>query len=90
MAAKTTTPKAPETPLSKKYNMVEIIAPLGKKTEQSLIIGVNGVNYNIPTDGKKHLVPDFVAYEYNRSREAEIQFSMLQDEMVANSQFAGK
>ena len=47
--------------MTKTDNMVKIRAPLARTNEQDLIIGVNGVNYSIPQDGKEHEVPDFVA-----------------------------
>lgn len=68
-------------------NMVTIRAPFGKPNEQDLIIGVNGVNYSIPKDGKDHEVPDFVAYEFNRAQEAEQAFYEKQAELQGASSF---
>ncbi|MBO5123444.1 MAG: hypothetical protein J6B99_09840, partial [Oscillospiraceae bacterium] len=54
-----------------KTKRVEIYVPRGRSNEDpNLLISVNGVNYLVPR-GKKSLVPDFLAYEYNRAMEAE-------------------
>ena len=54
--------------------LVEIRAPMGKPNEQDFIVGLNGVNYSIPKDGKVHRVKPGVAFEFNRAMEAEQKF----------------
>ena len=66
--------------------MVKIRAPLARNDEQSLIIGVNGKNWSIPQDGGEYEVPDYVAYEYERSKTAEMKFYETQNELKARSQ----
>lgn len=64
MAEKKTN-KAPET-----NEREEILIPRsGPKTEQQLMIGINGVNYVIPK-GQRVSVPRFVAEEIRRSMAA--------------------
>lgn len=41
--------------------------------EEDVIIGINGVNYQIPR-GKPQMVPEFVAKEYERSQKAAADF----------------
>ena len=41
--------------------------------EEDVIIGVNGVNYQIPR-GKAQMVPEFLAKEYERSQKAAADF----------------
>jgi len=74
--------------ITKTDKMVKILAPMGRMNEQDLIIGVNGVNYAIPQDGKEHEVPDFVAFEFNRARDAEMEFYKKQQELHETSMFA--
>lgn len=74
--------------MTKTDNMVKIRAPLARTNEQDLIIGVNGVNYSIPQDGKEHEVPDFVAFEFNRAEEARMKFYEKQAELQETSMFA--
>ncbi|MBR3293894.1 MAG: hypothetical protein IKI69_05675 [Oscillospiraceae bacterium] len=51
----------------KNNKSVELHIPRsGPKTEQQVVIGVNGVNYVIPK-GQRVTVPDYVAAEYERS-----------------------
>lgn len=74
--------------ITKTDSMVKIRAPLARVKEQDLIISVNGINYSIPQDGKEYEVPDFVAYEYNRSEEARKKFYETQAELQEQSMFA--
>lgn len=67
--------------------LVRIIAPYARSDEQPLIIGVNGVNTAIPQDGKEHWVKPEVAYEFERSRRAEIVFNQTQERLVQESRF---
>lgn len=67
--------------------LVEIQAPMGKPNEQDLIIGLNGVNYSIPKDGKKHRVKPGVAFEFNRSMEDEMKFYQKQAALQEQSIF---
>ena len=54
-----------------KENRVEVFVPKGyANDEPNVLIGVNGVNYLLPR-GKKSLVPDFVAEEFNRTQRAQ-------------------
>ena len=73
-------------PIVETDGMVTIRAPFGRPNEQDFIVGVNGVNYSIPKDGKDHKVPDFVAFEFNRAMEAEQKFYEKQAELRENSQ----
>ena len=74
--------------MRKTNNMVKIRAPLARVKEQDLIISVNGINYSIPQDGKEYEVPDYVAYEYNRSEEARKKLYETQAELQEQSMFA--
>ena len=52
-------------------NRVEVFIPKGYANDDpNFLVSVNGVNYVLPR-GKKSLVPDFVAYEVERSKRAE-------------------
>jgi hypothetical protein len=52
-------------------NRVEVFVPKGyANDEPNLFVSVNGVNYLLPK-GKKSLVPDFVAAEIERSKNAQ-------------------
>ena len=69
-----------------KDNRVEIFVPKGYANEDpNLFIGVNGVNYLLPK-GKKSLVPDFVAAEFERTKKAEAR----QDEKIEQMLEASK
>ena len=62
--------KASETTKAVKDNRVEVFVPKGyANDEPNLFISVNGVNYLLPK-GKKSMVPDFVAAEFERSKRA--------------------
>ena len=53
-----------------KDNRVEVFVPRGNANDdQNELIGVNGVLYALPK-GKKSLVPNFVAAEYERKKRA--------------------
>ncbi len=70
----------------KAENRVEIFIPRGRSNEDpNFFISVNGVNYLLPR-GKKSLVPECVAAEYNRAQEAEAALYAKQDEMIQQSQ----
>lgn len=57
-----------------KQKMVAITIPMVPGVlEEDVIIGINGVNYQIPR-GKPEKVPEFVAKEYERSEKAQRQF----------------
>lgn len=69
-----------------KTKRVEIYVPRGRSNEDpNLLISVNGVNYLVPR-GKKSLVPDFVAYEYNRAMEAESALYERKEQMIEQGQ----
>ena len=53
----------------------------GPKTEQQIVIGVNGVNYVIPK-GQRVTVPDFVAEEYARSVRASDQMFRNKEDLI--------
>ena len=62
--------KASEATKVVKDNRVEVFVPKGyANDEPNLFISVNGVNYLLPK-GKKSMVPDFVAAEFERSKRA--------------------
>ncbi len=65
--------------------LVEIRVPMGRPNEQDFIIGLNGVNYSIPRDGKAHRVKPGVAFEFNRALEAEQKFYEKQAELQEQS-----
>ena len=65
-----------------KTKRVKLFIPRGRSNEDpNLLISINGVNYLLPR-GKESLVPDFVAYEYERSQRAEAAFYALKDQMI--------
>ncbi|MBP3699162.1 MAG: hypothetical protein J6J01_06765 [Oscillospiraceae bacterium] len=69
-----------------KTKRVEIYVPRGRSNEDpNLLISVNGVNYLVPR-GKKSLVPDFLAYEYNRAMEAESALYERKEQMIEQGQ----
>ena len=69
-----------------KTKRVEIYVPRGRSNEDpNLLISVNGVNYLVPR-GKKSMVPDFVAYEYNRAMEAESALYERKEQMIEQGQ----
>ena len=69
-----------------KTKRVEIFVPRGRSNEDpNLLISVNGVNYLVPR-GKKSMVPDFVAYEYNRAMEAESALYERKEQMIEQGQ----
>lgn len=69
-----------------KTKRVEIYVPRGRSNEDpNLLISVNGVNYLVPR-GKKSLVPDFVAYEYNRAMDAESALYERKEQMIEQGQ----
>jgi hypothetical protein len=75
-----------ETTKTKKDNRVEIFVPRGRSNEDpNMFISVNGVNYLIPP-GKKSLVPDFVAYEYERDMAAESALYERKTQMIEQGQ----
>lgn len=77
---------ASKAPVKAKDNRVEIFVPKGYANEDpNLFIGVNGVNYLLPK-GKKSLVPDFVAAEFERTKNAEAK----QDEKIEQMLEASK
>lgn len=78
-------PKITETVPADAPVMVKIRAPLARNDEQSLIIGINGKNWSIPQDGGEYEVPDYVAFEYNRARAAEMKFYETQNDLKAKS-----
>ena len=62
---------------------VEVFIPKGYVNEEpNLLVGVNGVNYLLPR-GKNSLVPQCVAEEVNRSREAQTAFDRKMDALLA-------
>lgn len=77
----TTKKTEPEIPAGYRW----IQAPVARRNVQPLIIGVNGVNTAIPQDGKMHLVREEVAYEYERSIRAQMDFYDLQEKLVGES-----
>lgn len=69
----------------KQDELVEVFIPRGNdKDEKNLLISVNGKNYLLPR-GKKSKVPAYVAYEYERSKQALERLYETQDAMVNNS-----
>lgn len=57
-----------------KQKMVTITIPMVPGVlEEDVIVGINGVNYQIPR-GKPEKVPEFVAKEYERGERAMRQF----------------
>ena len=75
-----------ETTKTKKENRVEIFVPRGRSNEDpNMFISVNGVNYLLPR-GKKSLVPDFVAYEYERAMAAESALYERKTQMIEQGQ----
>ena len=66
-------------------NRVEIFVPKGyANDEPNLLIGVNGVTYLLPK-GKKSMVPDFVAEEFNRSQRAQEKLDETMEQMLEAS-----
>ena len=64
---------------------VEIFIPKGNANDEpNLFVGVNGKNYLLPK-GKKSLVPPEVAYEVNRSIEAQERLDATIDKMLEAS-----
>ena len=64
---------------------VEIFIPKGNANDEpNLFVGVNGKNYLLPK-GKKSLVPPEVAYEINRSIEAQERLDATIDKMLEAS-----
>ena len=64
---------------------VEIFIPKGNANDEpNLFVGVNGKNYLLPK-GKKSLVPPEVAYEVNRSIEAQERLDETIDKMLEAS-----
>lgn len=50
--------------------LVEVFIPKGyANDEPNMFVSINGVNYLLPK-GKKHKVPEHVAYEIERSKAA--------------------
>lgn len=65
--------------------MREIFVPrAGDHEQQTLFISVNGKNYYVPC-GKRSMVPDFVADEYERSVEAKNKFWETSDALRAHA-----
>ena len=64
---------------------VRIRAPYARSDEQDLIVGVNGVNWSIPQDGKEHDVPPAVAWELLRSEREKRKFYQTQERLLKNS-----
>lgn len=65
---------------------VEIYVPRGAQNDDpNMFISVNGVNYLLPK-GKKHKVPKEVAYEFNRSVEAQEALDARMQELIEASQ----
>lgn len=61
----------------------EIFVPKGAaREEQTMLISVNGKNYFVPK-GKKTLVPNEVADEYERSVEAQEAFDRAREAMLS-------
>ena len=59
--------------------MREIFVPKGPaRGEQKLFISVNGKNYVLPR-GKRSLVPEIVAQEYERSLEAQEAYDSMSE-----------
>ena len=68
-----------------KDNRVEVFVPKGYANDDpNLLIGVNGVNYLLPR-GKKSLVPDFVAEEFNRTLAAQERLDKNMEQMLEAS-----
>lgn len=64
---------------------VEIFIPKGNANDEpNLFVSVNGMNYLLPK-GKKSLVPPEVAYEVNRSIEAQERLDATIDKMLEAS-----
>lgn len=78
-------PNIVEAATPNKTIMVKIRAPLARNDEQNLIIGINGKNWSIPQDGKEYEVPDYVAFEFERAKAAEMKFYERQNELKAKS-----
>lgn len=69
----------------KQDELVEVFIPRGNDNdEKNMLISVNGKNYLLPR-GKKSKVPAYVAYEYERSKQALEQLYETQDALVNNS-----
>lgn len=79
----TTAKKIAEPEVPAGYRWIQ--APAARRDVQPLIIGVNGVNTAIPQDGRMHLVKEEVAYEYERSIQAQMRFYDLQAELAGKS-----
>ena len=86
----TTTETEPETKNTKKkgtpgIKYVEIAVPKGAANDEpNLLVTVNGVNYPIPR-GKKIMVPDYVAAEYDRSLRAQEKLDETIDNLLEAS-----
>ncbi len=65
-----------------KDNRVEVFIPKGNSNDEpNLLVIINGKNYLLPK-GKKSMVPPEVAYEINRSIEAQARLDAKIDEML--------
>lgn len=72
-------------PASTQEERVEIFIPKGNANDEpNLFVSVNGVNYLLPK-GKKSSVPPEVAYEINRSIEAQERLDATIDKMLEAS-----
>ena len=72
-------------PASTQEERVEIFIPKGNANDEpNLFVSVNGMNYLLPK-GKKSLVPPEVAYEVNRSIEAQERLDATIDKMLEAS-----
>lgn len=72
-------------PASTQEERVEIFIPKGNANDEpNLFVSVNGNNYLLPK-GKKSLVPPEVAYEINRSIEAQERLDATIDKMLEAS-----
>lgn len=68
-----------------KEERVEIFIPKGNANDEpNLFVGINGKNYLLPK-GKTSLVPPEVAYEVNRSIEAQARLDAKIEEMLEAS-----
>ena len=76
---------ASKAPVKAKDNRVEVFVPKGYANDDpNLLIGVNGVNYLLPK-GKKSIVPDFVAEEFNRTLAAQERLDQNMEQMLEAS-----
>lgn len=66
----------------KQDDRVEVFVPRGtQKEEPYILIGINGVNYQLPR-GQKSMVPPEVAAEYQRAQEAQEAFFSASDRLA--------